>query len=245
MEFLSNAHDSFKIALSEVSLLLDDASNSEKDQLKYNVYCKSALLLLMAKFENFIENTIEEYCDALLQKRLEARRLPESLKWHVTREVFSNEFLNKLQQRKSSVPEGLIAISQLWSPTAIPSFSVNSSFSYGKHGEKEVRKLFNRIGVDDIFDAVSPKVVESLAESGNRTEVAGVLNSLVGWRNNIIHEDGSPALTHVQMIEYVDMLSRFSEDVASFLAAQLVDFDLPRYDFDCSLELRSDSFDVQ
>lgn len=68
---------------------------------------------------------------------------------------------------------------------------------YGKHGQKEIESLFERHGLKAFI--TSAPIRNSLQ----------MMNSLFSIRNNVIHEDASPSLTHQTIKAHKDNIMHF------------------------------------
>ena len=71
------------------------------------------------------------------------------------------------------------------------------SFNYGKHGQKEIENLFKKHGMMDFIF------------SQDSQECLKMLNSLIAIRNNVIHQDASPSITHQTIIDHKNNICRF------------------------------------
>ena len=113
------------------------------------------------------------------------------------------------------------ALALLWSHGKTPTeLMVDCSFTYGKHGEKEIRRLFQRIGIADIFSTCTiVDVLEVIDDAGEKPNysVASDVNALTGYRNFIIHNDGTPSVTHLQIARYRKRLQAFAEKIDEHL----------------------------
>jgi hypothetical protein len=217
------ATDDFIAAMTEVDYLLRSAGNNQADAAAYNVLNKATILLLSAKLEAFIEQIVEEYCFSLTKKQLPSERVPVRIRLSATQRLLSDEFLIALDRLKETkVVPALEAIGQLWHRGTMPGeIAVDCRFAYGKHGEKEVRRLFQRLGVEDIFE--SCKIIEdsqSYATPDTKSELsmASDVNAIIGYRNYIIHNDGTPSVTHDQLDRYRRYLLKFVRRVDDFMA---------------------------
>ena len=74
---------------------------------------------------------------------------------------------------------------------------VGTKFSFGKHGQKEIESLFERHGLKAFI--TSAPIRNSLQ----------MMNSLFSIRNNVIHEDASPSLTHQTIKAHKDNIMHF------------------------------------
>ena len=224
-----DATDIFSEALSEVDYLLKTAAVNEKDEDAYNALNKAAILLLAAKLEAFCEQILEEFCFRINKKGLSCARLPIRIRLNATRTLLHAEFLKWLEHydEAKTVPS-LEALSRLWQQDAIPTNIVmDCKFSYGKHGEREFRRLFQRIGVEDVFE--SCKVTDDVEsydivpDGQQNTAVTSDVNALVGFRNYIIHNDGTPTVTHIQVERYRKRLFLFAQAIDLLITQVLLE----------------------
>jgi hypothetical protein len=213
------AAEDFKRTLEEVDILLGDADAAGEDECKLGVMNKSAVLLLMGKFEAFLESAIEEYLFAISSLGARASHIPERLLLqHSVESVREIEIvLNKNDLAK--VKRVFTDLGRLWAEAApCDSLKVTSAFDYGSHGENEVCKLFKRVGFDKVFTLVEVSdESEDLAEGEHQAivDVAGIINSLTCMRNNILHENASPSLTTNWIRQQRNILSRFADGLVA------------------------------
>lgn len=224
--FFESENDFIK-ALEQVELLIEEAQAAEQQQQKYLTYNKANMLLLLAKFENFLEQIIEEYIDLINNLRLCAHCIPDEIKlqhsiclFDKSKDYFKNA--QKIEESKSM----LVELGELWKGQApFDRLVVNAKFNYGKHGDKEIAKIFYNAGIDNIFDKVKvySQTETMLEERPARIEVdiKSTINSMIGIRNNIIHTDATPALTHGDIIKYQDYLRQFSKEIAQVLEERI------------------------
>lgn len=184
---------------------------------------KAAILLLSAKLESFMEQIVEEYCFQLGKLELASERIPLTIRACASKQYLENYVLTALESGDGEKCEkSMRSLSQLWVDGCVPrEVKVDASFSYGKHGEKEIRRLFSRIGVSDVFsDCLVPDTAEALDDPEEKEPISAApdINALTGYRNYIIHNDGTPNVTHVQIRRYRDRVFAFAERVDDFLA---------------------------
>lgn len=227
MPNMFDSENEFVKALEQVDLLIQEAQGAEEQQKKYLTYNKANMLLLLAKFENFLEQIVEEYIDCINNLRLCAHCIPEEIKLQHSICLFdkSKEYLKNAQKAEES-KSMLVELGELWKGQApFDHLEINAKFNYGKHGDKEINKIFYNAGIDNIFDKV--KIYEQtetmLEESPTRSEIdiKSTINSMINMRNNIIHADATPDLTHRDIIKYRDYLRQFSKEIAQILEVRI------------------------
>ena len=213
-----SCHDEFISALYEVDILLKVAEGHQKKPLEYATFNKACLLFLVAKLEVFLEEVVSEYAFRIEQLKLPSECFPDIIKLHCSKYLIDEQFLNALDNLKTSSIETLEEISLLWrSGHHINSVKIDNSFDYGKHGQNAILKLFSRIGIEDIFE-ICPiyETEESLSDDLETTQMIDIvadINSMTGIRNNILHSDATPNLTHFQILEYKKHFLKYSNKV--------------------------------
>jgi hypothetical protein len=217
------------IALAEVDTLLGLArqASSDKDEDSYSLFLKCALLLLMAKFECFLEEVASEYIELL--KRLNPPRttLPLDLSVnYVLRRLSDLETLYRTN-KTNEYPDRINEISEFWTDKNSSCLEVSCQFNYGKHGEKEVEKLLKRIGIADPFDRFAVSEREIGKESDSIVDVAGTIQSLTAIRNNVLHQNATPTLTDVLLDEQKKCLSIFAAKLVEHLDGSLKSYRTP------------------
>ena len=208
----------FDVALEEVNMLIKSASKNEKNALYYKAINKSAILLLAAKFEAFIENILEEYIAKLNKLKLSNIKVPQIIKLNHSFNKLDRIHSCKGHKQKLSEIEGLFKeMSVLWSSRKqiFKSIELPISFDY-KHGEKEITDLFIQIGMTNILDE------EIISNKKEKIDIRGKINSLTHLRNNIIHEDATPTLTHLEIRDYLESFQKFAEKITDLLKADLM-----------------------
>lgn len=223
MNFEFESLTSFISSLAEVDLLIQDAIVNQTDEFKYKTYNKTSLLLLIAKFEKFVEDVIGDYIDNVNSLKIISSNMPIKLKVMHTKNLiaktdFSHE--HKLLENSGLMKE----ISKLWNGYLnIVKLEVSSKFNYGKHGEGELIKLFKNIGIENIFDEVKVYVDNESILSDGLIEVnfKGIINSVTGIRHNIIHRDATPDLTHNDTNNYKHLFELFARGLVDKLLVKL------------------------
>ncbi len=220
----------FERSLDEVDQILLLAEKLDENPINTSVVAalnKSALLLLAGKFESFAENLAEQYIFELNALALRPAFLPPIIRLKHTLAAMPPQSIFENPVREQDVIDYFNKISPLWNDatdTNLP-IVIECRLSYGKHGSKELTKLFHRIGIDGIPEKVLlHRAVET--ESGETTErvnFSATLTSVIEMRNNILHEDASPSLTSSSMKDYAAIFRDFSLAVTEYVHAQCED----------------------
>ena len=165
---------------------LKEAINYIKNNLNpsdniYNTFCGGNLIILGTFFESFNENIVQEYVDKIMvefnNNKLLFRELPEKMQ-----EFISNSLIRKHHKKDFDsmyFREASSMTIKIMKSLRDNTFIINdeldniNKFSFGKHGENEVKKIFKRVGID------------LSSRFNNFTE----LNNYFNLRNNLIHPE--------------------------------------------------------
>jgi hypothetical protein len=222
-----DALDDYQASLCEVDILCDAAEANQAAAAKYATFNKAALLLIAGKFESFVEAIISEFIYQLNQGKLPSQKIPPSIRLQHTFTLLKD--FDKIVNAKHKYPEAeelFAQLGRLWaSHESCTYLEITAKFSYGKHGEAELVKLFEKIGVDDIFESVKlTENVDSVSEDMpvvKTIDFRGKFNSVCAMRNNILHEDATPDLNSEGVREYTRLFKEFAIRLDSYLASNL------------------------
>lgn len=212
----------FAGALTEVDALISMSRASASD-VQRSVLIKASLLLLATKVECFLESIVEEYCEAACMAE-SAAHLPHALRVSASRKMFLDAKLQEEHRNGADTVRQFMAIAEIWGNKApCPQVTIDCRFSYGRHGENEVIKLFRRVGIPDVFEQFPvDDENESFARPGGATSIAPDFNSMSSIRNNITHSDATPALTEADIERYKRRLVLFAGRLEDYLESTLV-----------------------
>ena len=214
----------FNVALREVIILIRRFKLEEsKSRTISNIYLKSALILLTAKFEAFLENIVAEYI-AKLNEELIVTQLPEILKIYHTKEILEqfNNCFQRLgeQDKRDKIIKNMKDLALLWqSNLEAKPIKINNKFNYGKHGQEAINELFRRIGFENILDEfiITEKIQTIDGEEEQQIDFKAKVNELTGKRNSILHNDTSITFTKEELIFYIKYLKQFSQKLVKKL----------------------------
>lgn len=215
----------FEKTLGEVEILLTEADKAVEDEPKMAVMNKSAVLLLTGKFEAFLESIAEDFLFVMNSLGCQGRHVPLRLLAEHSVRAVQNLHQKINDGDLDAVRDVFSAISRLWSDRdPCTCLAVPCRFNYGRHGEDEIMKLFRRLGVDDLFEKVvvhqaTQEVYDS--EETPHVDIKGIINSLTGLRNNILHQDASPSLTSTMIRQQSTALKQFAKQLECLLQGVL------------------------
>lgn len=145
----------------------------------YDLLCRGNLIIIGTLFESFCENIIQEYIDFITvefnNNRINFNNLPESLQGYVSKKLVTKHFKKEFETMHAD--QVFTMMSNFLVFLNHNPFIINdeleeiNKFSFGKHGEKELKKLFKRVGIK----------IENYFENFSD------LNNYFNLRNGIIH----------------------------------------------------------
>lgn len=190
--------DHLRESMSEIDTILSYASHNTANIEKYQMFNKIAIVLLSTKFEVFIEEFIEEHSMKTINGHTNTT-LPVAL-----RNAYIDTAVEKTDNVKSRADKNSYLQSLLKlmgndgaSISGISNIRPSVKFNYGKHGQKEIEAIFDRHGMGAFIKSVQPQACLAM------------LNSLIAIRNNVIHQDASPGLTHQTIKDHKDNVLSF------------------------------------
>lgn len=199
------ATDEFHEAIKEIQLLINYSKRNQRDALKYKAFNKAATVLLCAKFESFIENFLEEYAYELICNSTN-KTLCKELFEYIIDDII--KYLEDTKNNKEKRKQHINKLVDLCSSNEIENLDfyrqhINSKLKMGKHGQKEIERLLTNFGFGEIIG--TPTIVDFFRQ----------FNSLNSIRNNIIHEDATPSLTHTDVQNYLYIVNSFVRQIQS------------------------------
>lgn len=179
-------------------MLLDYASNNTGNIKQYQMFIKASVVLLSTKFEVFLEEFIDEHSRMVLAGHTNATISTELKNKYIDTAVdMVRETNNRTKKNQYLSMVSKLLTNSGESISTFSSIRPSTKFSFGKHGQKEIEALFERHGLKTFI--TSEPIRNSLQ----------IMNSLFSIRNNVIHEDASPTLTHQTINDHKDNIMHF------------------------------------
>ncbi len=188
----------FENTMVEVQILIDYAKKNTKNILRYSTFNKSAIVLLCSKFESFLENFFEEYAfhHADISDGI---RIDNQMLEHYTNVIIDELTKITLKEKRKPLIEKIVMLHNNVA-CDLTEYQINAKFNYGKHGEKQVKKLMLSFGFEEFIQQANVVFYTQF-------------NYMNHIRNNIIHGDATPGLTHQDVLSYKDLLVDFAIDL--------------------------------
>lgn len=188
----------FRKSISEVEQLIKYAKRNSNDIARYQLFDKAAIIFLSIKFEVFLEDFVEEHSRLIVNHQTNKAISVDIRQQYIEMAISKAVTIKKVGEKERYLRQ----LSCLWQDNERdikPLMDVRPStkFNYGKHGQSEIETLFNNHGLS-VF--IHQPEVQTILRS---------LNSLICVRNNVIHQDASPSLTHQDVYGYLQNILRF------------------------------------
>lgn len=190
----------FRNSLKEIEILIKYAQRNHKNALdKYQLFNKTAIVLLCSHFEVFVESFMAEHVD-VLKNCYNTITLPQYMKDNFIDDTFK---AYKDVPHPSKKQDPLKALFKLFEETphdltSIGNLLLEIRYGFGKHGQAETDKLFRKFGLGDFVDTKIYK------DSFNK------INSAICVRNNIVHEGSAPTLSYKDVVTYKECFLGFA-----------------------------------
>ena len=192
--------DNLRNSVREIDILLKYAARNTSDINKYQLFNKISIVLLSTKLEVFIEEFMEEHVGMQLNNHT-IDTFPKELK----NNYFDRGVELIAEKKKRIEKDGIFRIMVTLCGNNISNISELRKicppikFNYGKHGQKEIEDLFERHGLG-IF-----------IKSQDAQNCLKMINSLISIRNNVIHQDATPGLTHQTIADHKKNVLLFAD----------------------------------
>lgn len=189
-----------------------------KKQDDIQLFISSAVVLLGAKFESCIESLIEEYVNKINSKSNKGS-IPDELKYSSIYNKFCKykEHINKNHFDCFSTKSDFLDDFSSFVITIMDNsnaLEINNKFDYGKHGYKELVKLFKNIAINIEEDKFNKFPKDGLFQ-GIIQEISfkDEFNKFTNNRNIVIHQNECPNITDDDVLGIVDIFKQFIEKI--------------------------------
>lgn len=190
--------DQIRSNISEIDIILNYARQNQTNIQNYQMFNKIAVVLLCTKFEVFLEEFVDEHSRSILQGHTNTS-ISTTMKENYVEVAVTNAAGVKNKTARNAYLQSLLTLlkNDGSSIAALTNIRPSTKFAYGKHGQAEIEKLFSRHGL------------ETFIKSADAQNALMMMNSLFSIRNNVIHEDASPGLTHQTIEGHRDNIMHF------------------------------------
>jgi len=206
------SQDSTQSIKDDIGTLLNLIKTTENDKQR-ELLIKISIIILVTKFQVFVENILDEFLDWLNRNQFRFVDLPSFIKLNSIKVKIENyklhQKLKNSQKYKNKnfmkeVKEILNSLNIHFSNEVNDGhLQLKCKFPLGKTGANELSALFSQINGENIY-----KICDI---DDNK------LNSLLNIRHNVIHKDATPGLTEGTIISYRDYLIDFIAKIDKYL----------------------------
>lgn len=220
MSLYFDASKGFLESISDIDILINlaEAERSQDQENKRILFIKLSVILLVTKFQVFIEDILEEFQEQINGVPISFNKIPiylklNSLKLKVTKYALHENLKHRQKYDPGyalEIKREVEVLSAHFRDTPTnKELEITCKFSLGKTGANELKKLFYQIDDVDIFNVCNVDI--------------NTFNSLFSIRNLVVHQDDPPGITEHTIKEYRDYLVHFSENIDDYLSSKLTD----------------------
>ena len=186
-----------------------------------NLYKKIFIVMLCTKFECFLENITSKWFEKLKNDSLLCYNLPEVVKQEIIKDsiekVYDDLKNGKIStQNKSKLNNFKLLINEF---IPLSELDVDFKIRMGSHGSKEVEKLLKKIGISDIFEKIKDDINIEMEQISIKTsfDYRGVLDKMIKYRNNILHEDRLDLITVQDLDVFIKTVNKVCTYVSDYI----------------------------
>lgn len=186
-----------------------------KDNKHRELLTNLVVISLVTSIEVFAERILEYFLLEYNKLSVEAHKIERELK--IAHSNCLSDRINDLKSHSHKVNDlesCFNELAKIWSSTEKITLKFDTKFPKGKHGELQIKKLFKKIGIEDVFSEV--KIVIETEDMLNEEELLDIdkfIGDLTRNRNRAIHE-GTRLHTFIsnenlkKYIEYMESIIR-------------------------------------
>lgn len=149
-----------------------------------------AVVLIVAAFENFLKELIEErlYIFTLVPLQFNVNNLPEEMIYHNLNQTLERSLKGPfpINYKRSDKILGYRQASKVVIQETI-NLEVFSSLAKNNPNSKKVKELFKSLGIIDIFDTIKPKFDTKWGGPTAHTFISDTLDSIIQRRHEVAH----------------------------------------------------------
>lgn len=199
----------------------------QKKDNNITVLEKVIIVLMVTKFEVFLENKTSEWFNYLKQDEMNtSNNLSSTIKQEIIMSTISDvyeELRNgKISNKNKSKLNNFNILTDDFYP--LSKLDIEFKITLSSHGSTEISKLLKKIGIEDVFN-----LMEQHEEKKNKEEVLGDISltvqfdykgnidKLVKYRNMVIHEDNLSSISYSDLNEFINSVNLLSVIVEDYI----------------------------
>jgi len=223
MRLRFDATKDFLNSLKNVDVLIKFAfkESNKNNENNRNLFLKLCLVLLVTRFQVFIEASLKEFDYKIKEVGKKNKRLPDYYRLNILKILTARKPIHKslenpttfTRSKLDSFSSQIEVIHSICKDETLidDNFQMNTKFPLGKNGLNELIDLYKQIEGKDIFE--------------NPPFDVNKINEILSRRHNIVHEDKNQQLTEPVIESY----KAFLKEVAIYIDGYLKTFTLKKY----------------
>lgn len=194
----------------------------------HEIFTNLIIIDLVINLETFIERQLKNFINNLKNMEIRLVHLHENIQKEHLRNIFSQaiDFSNH-KHTNEKFKNHIQLIFNCMNNHNLIEIEIDLTLGMGKHGEKEIEKIFKKVGFDNIYSLfLIPSETESILDSQNFLDVKDFIQTLTAKRNVAIHQGVS---LHTSFS--IEKLASFSKNLEAFfiMITNLLNFSLQHY----------------
>lgn len=190
----------------------------------HEIFTNLVIIDLVINLETFLERTLESYIKSLIELDLQPSKIHKNIKKEHLKFKFNRALeLAKHIDKDDKLFDLFSEISDFFNDKNIQKIEIDLNLGMGKHGEKEIAKLFHKIGFINIFESclIIDDSNSSILDNQKYLNVEKFIQDIIRKRNLAIHNGISfHSEFSIQKLEkyskYLEIFLKYVIDILNF-----------------------------
>jgi len=175
---------------------------------------------VVTSLEVYVERLLKQFVKSFNRIGLKTCKLHPKIRLEHSKKVIKqlNELLNHGHKNEESSTV-LKKVSSIWSDGNEISIDIDVKYPRGKHGEVQLIKLFQKIGVDNVLSRINISSEAPSLLDNSSTDISSFIREITEKRNLAIHE-GAPLHNHLSLVNvkrYIDLTDEILQELTRII----------------------------
>lgn len=179
---------------------------------------------VVTSFEVYIERLLKQFIKKYNMIGLPSCRLNKKIKIECSKKIIKQlQVILEHEHKEVEASKKLIEISDIWSEGKEITVDLETKYPRGKHGEVQFSKLFQKVGIDNIFCRINVESNEESMVSEDEFNISNFVQEITTKRNLAIHE-GVPLHNRISLEnlrKYIDITDKILNELTRVVNEEL------------------------
>ncbi len=180
---------------------------------------------IVTSLEVYIERLLKQFLRNYNSLGLLSCSLNKKIKLEYSKIVVKQlqELLNHEHKDQESSKK-LEEIGNIWGVGKKVTVDLETKYPRGKHGEMQLTKLFQKIGIENIFSRINVETPTESMVDDSKLDVPVFVQEITEKRNLAIHE-GAPLHNHISLVnlrKYIDVTDKILSELTRIVNEELM-----------------------